>query len=45
MIVVHMREVEIVTTNLSDIDPDCFVVVTDAYDTYGERWSELPDKR
>ena len=45
MIVVHMREVEVVTTNLSDIDPDCFVIVTDAYDTYGERWSELPDKR
>ncbi|MCR5312424.1 MAG: YitT family protein [Bacteroidaceae bacterium] len=44
MMVVHMREVEDVTANLRLIDPDCFVVVTDAYDAYGERWSELPDK-
>jgi len=44
MMVVHMHEVEEVTTNLREIDPDCFVVVTDAYDAYGERWSELPDK-
>lgn len=44
MMVVHMQEVEEVTTNLREIDPDCFVVVTDAYDAYGERWSELPEK-
>jgi hypothetical protein len=23
--------------------PDCFVVVTDAYDAYGYRWKALPD--
>lgn len=44
MMVVRMQEVEEVTTNLREIDPDCFVVVTDAYDAYGERWSELPEK-
>lgn len=44
MMVVHMNEVEDVTTTLSEIDPGCFVVVTDAYDAYGERWSDLPDK-
>lgn len=44
MMVVSMREVDIFTSAVKDIDPDAFVIVTDAYDTYGERWQELPEK-
>ena len=44
MMVVRMREVNEVTTSLKQIDPNAFVIVTDAYDTFGERWKELPEK-
>lgn len=44
MMVVRMREVEVFTTAIREIDPNAFVVVTDAYDTFGLRWKELPEK-
>lgn len=44
MMVVRMREVEAVTTQIKSIDPDAFVIVTDAYDAYGFRWKAFPDK-
>lgn len=44
LMVVHMREVEAVTTAVKEISPDAFVIVTDAYDAYGKRWKAFPDK-
>lgn len=44
MMVVRMHEVDIVTSTISEFDPNVFVIVTDAYDTYGERWKDFPDK-
>lgn len=44
MMVVKMREVEAVTTSIKSIDPNAFLVVTDAYDAYGMRWKAFPDK-
>jgi len=44
MMVISMREVDVLTAAIKEIDPDAFVIVTDAYDTYGERWNELPEK-
>ncbi|EJX04315.1 hypothetical protein EVA_07576, partial [gut metagenome] len=29
---------------IKQADPKAFVVVTDAYDTFGEGWKQLPDK-
>lgn len=45
MMVIHMREVDAVTTAIKGIDPSAFVIVTDAYDAYGERWKAFPDRR
>lgn len=44
MMVVRMHEVDIVTSTINEYDPNVFVIVTDAYDTYGERWKDFPDK-
>lgn len=44
MMVVRMHEVDIVTTSIKEFDPGVFVIVTDAYDTFGERWKDFPDK-
>lgn len=44
MMVVRMHEVDIVTTRITEFDPNVFVIVTDAYDTFGERWKDFPDK-
>lgn len=44
MMVVRMHEVDIVTRNITQYDPNVFVIVTDAYDTFGERWKSFPDK-
>lgn len=38
------KEVRILKQFIKEIDPDAFVVVTDAYDTYGEGWQSLPSK-
>lgn len=44
MMVVRMHEVDVVTRNITKYDPNVFVIVTDAYDTFGERWKDFPDK-
>lgn len=44
MLVLRRREVDFVTTSLRHYCPEAFVVVTDAYDTYGLRWNQLPDQ-
>lgn len=44
MMVVRMHEVDIVTSTVNEFDPNVFVIVTDAYDTFGERWKDFPDK-
>lgn len=44
MMVVRMREVDAVTRAIKNIDPEVFVIVTDAYDAYGLRWKAFPDK-
>lgn len=41
-LVVHNKEVPAVKEAIRLTDPRAFVVVTDAYDTYGEGWKELP---
>ena len=43
-LVVSRKEVKSVEHRIKDIDPQAFVVVTDAYDTYGEGFKPLPDK-
>lgn len=44
MMMVRMREVEAVTTAIKGINPEVFIIVTDAYDAYGKRWKAFPDK-
>lgn len=43
-LVVSRKEVRSVEHRIKDIDPQAFMVVTDAYDTYGEGFKPLPDK-
>ncbi len=43
-LVVSRKEVRQVQNKIKDIDPKAFVVVTDAYDTYGEGFKPLPEK-
>lgn len=43
-LVVSYKEVTGVKQTIKEVDPHAFVVVTDAYDTYGEGWKQLPDK-
>lgn len=43
-LVVSRKEVRQVQHKIRDIDPKAFVVVTDAYDTFGEGFKQLPDK-
>lgn len=42
-LVVSRKEVRQVQHKIKDIDPKAFVVVTDAYDTYGEGFKPLPE--
>ena len=42
-LVVKYKEVNKVKQQIKDVDPTAFVIVTDAYDTFGEGWKELPD--
>lgn len=44
MIALRLKEVNSVTAGIRELDPTAFVVVTDAYDAYGQRWKELPTK-
>lgn len=43
-LVVSYKEVSGVKQTIKQVDPRAFVVVTDAYDTFGEGWKPLPDK-
>jgi len=43
-LVVSRKEVHLVQHKIKEIDPRAFVVVTDAYDTFGEGFKPLPDK-
>lgn len=43
-LVVSHKEVTSVKHKIKEVDPRAFVVVTDAYDTYGEGWKQLPSK-
>lgn len=44
MMVVRMKEVDEVTTAIGHIDPKAFVIVTDAYNTFGLRWKSFPQR-
>ena len=43
-LVVSHKEVTSVKHKIKEVDPRAFVVVTDAYDTFGEGWKPLPSK-
>lgn len=43
LLVVRQKELPAITEGIKHRAPTCFVIVTDAYDTYGFRWKELPD--
>lgn len=43
-LVVSNKEVTKVKLKIKEVDPKAFVVVTDAYDTFGEGWKSLPSK-
>lgn len=43
-LVVSYKEVAGVKMSIKQADPEAFVVVTDAYDTFGAGWKQLPDK-
>ena len=43
-LVISRREVAQVQRKIKEIDPKAFLVVTDAYDTYGEGFKPFPDK-
>ena len=41
-LVVSYKEVVGIKQKIREVDPKAFVVVTDAYDAFGEGWKELP---
>lgn len=41
-IVISYKEVTGLKLKIKEVDPNAFVVVTDAYDTFGAGWKELP---
>lgn len=43
-LVVHNKEVPGVKDIIREYDPRAFVVVTDAYDAFGEGWKQLPSR-
>ncbi|MDE5694768.1 MAG: YitT family protein, partial [Alistipes sp.] len=43
-LVVSRKEVRQVQHKIKEIDPRAFVVVTDAYETFGEGFKQFPDK-
>lgn len=43
-LVVSRKEVRLVQHKIREIDPAAFVVVTDAYETFGEGFKQFPDK-
>ena len=43
-VVVSCKEVHLVQNKVREIDPKAFMVVTDAYETFGEGFKQFPDK-
>ncbi len=43
-LVISRKEVHVVQNRIREIDPRAFVVVTDAYETFGEGFKQFPDK-
>ncbi len=43
-LVVSHKEAARIKMKIKEVDPRAFVVVTDAYDTFGEGWKELPSQ-
>lgn len=43
-LVVSRKEVRMVQHKIKEIDPSAFVVVTDAYETFGEGFKQFPEK-
>ena len=43
-LVVSRKEVRLVQHMIKEIDPQAFVVVTDAYETFGEGFKPFPEK-
>ena len=43
-VVVSRKEVRLVQNKVREIDPKAFMVVTDAYETFGEGFKQFPDK-
>lgn len=41
--VASYKEVQSLKIKIKEADPKAFVIVTDAYDTYGEGWKQLPN--
>ena len=41
-LVMSYKEVAGIKQKIREVDPKAFVVVTDAYDAFGEGWKELP---
>lgn len=41
-LVVSYKETVDLRSKIKEVDPHAFVVITDAYDAYGEGWKELP---
>lgn len=44
MMVVHEKSVPHVTKSITDFVPEAFVIVADAFETYGTRWRDFPEK-
>lgn len=44
MMVVHDKMVPRITKEITQFAPDAFLVVTDAFETFGERWRSFPEK-
>ncbi len=44
-LVVSRKEVRLVQHKIKEIDPSAFVVVTDAYETFGEGFKQFPEER
>lgn len=42
MLVVSYRQTNLLKAKIKEVDPRAFVIVTDAYDAYGEGWKPLP---
>lgn len=43
IMIVREKEVCIITDEIRKIAPEAFIVVSDSYDVYGERWKPLPE--